>query len=120
MSSALPRVRLSLHLRPHPRPRIHPHHARTYTTPPQKPRSGHAEWYASMLPAMIPVALLGSAVYMALHLVQTRLAHEKALDDARAQLRVLEAEVDALTAARAGAPESGKAKAEAGSWWRFW
>jgi hypothetical protein len=27
-------------------------------------RSAHSEWYASMLPGMIPVALLGSGVYM--------------------------------------------------------
>lgn len=36
---------------------------RAYSTP-SKPRSGHADFYASLLPAMIPVALLGSAVYM--------------------------------------------------------
>ncbi|KIK30512.1 hypothetical protein PISMIDRAFT_670547, partial [Pisolithus microcarpus 441] len=28
------------------------------------PSSKHAEWYSSMLPGMIPIALLGSAVYM--------------------------------------------------------
>ncbi|KAG2152053.1 hypothetical protein BD769DRAFT_1402897 [Suillus cothurnatus] len=28
------------------------------------PRSAHSEWYASMLPGMVPVALLGSAVYL--------------------------------------------------------
>ncbi|KAL4081708.1 hypothetical protein V8B97DRAFT_81942 [Scleroderma yunnanense] len=27
-------------------------------------RSKHAQWYSSMLPAMVPIALLGSAVYM--------------------------------------------------------
>jgi hypothetical protein len=37
---------------------------RAYSTPASKPRSGHADFYASLLPAMIPVALLGSAVYM--------------------------------------------------------
>ncbi|KAF8138167.1 hypothetical protein EV363DRAFT_1393634 [Boletus edulis] len=37
---------------------------RVYSTSASKPRSGHADFYASLLPAMIPVALLGSAVYM--------------------------------------------------------
>lgn len=29
-----------------------------------KQRSAHGQWYADMLPGMVPVALLGSAVYM--------------------------------------------------------
>ncbi|KIJ70290.1 hypothetical protein HYDPIDRAFT_104984 [Hydnomerulius pinastri MD-312] len=39
-------------------------HHRAYSTSPSSARSGHANWYASMLPGMIPVAILGSAVYM--------------------------------------------------------
>ncbi|OJA20898.1 hypothetical protein AZE42_00888 [Rhizopogon vesiculosus] len=66
-----------------------------------EPRSAHAEWYASMLPGMIPVALLGSAVYMGLQLVQSRIAHEKFLDEAREQVRQLEEEVDRLQKQRA-------------------
>ncbi|KAG6378437.1 hypothetical protein JVT61DRAFT_12692 [Boletus reticuloceps] len=42
---------------------------RVYSTSASKPRSGHADFYASLLPAMIPVALLGSAVYMVSPLV---------------------------------------------------
>lgn len=30
----------------------------------ERQRSAHAQWYSDMLPAMVPVALLGSAVYM--------------------------------------------------------
>ena len=30
-------------------------------------RSAHAQWYADIVPAMIPVALLGSAVYLVSH-----------------------------------------------------
>lgn len=45
---------------------------------------------------MIPVALLGSAVYMGLHLAQSRLAHEKFLDEAQERIRVLEEQVDSL------------------------
>ncbi|KAG1820356.1 uncharacterized protein BJ212DRAFT_1203319, partial [Suillus subaureus] len=61
--------------------------------------SAHSEWYASMLPGMIPVALLGSAVYLVssgLQLLQSQLDHEKFLDEARDQVRQLEAEVDRL------------------------
>lgn len=85
-----------------------------------------------MLPGMIPVALLGSAVYMVstvmyltavfriilavqaamstcllilldqgLQLSQSRLAHEKFLDEAREQVRQLEEEVDKLQKQRA-------------------
>jgi hypothetical protein len=49
---------------------------------------------------MIPVALLGSAVYMGLHLLQTYLSHEKYLDEARARVRELEQEIDALVLER--------------------
>jgi len=45
---------------------------------------------------MIPVALLGSAVYMGLQLLQTHLSHEKYLDEARAHIEELEREIDAL------------------------
>jgi hypothetical protein len=76
---------------------------RAYSTPASKPRSGHADFYASLLPAMIPVALLGSAVYMGLHLAQSRLAHEKFLDEAREHIRVLEEEVDSLQRQRSPA-----------------
>jgi hypothetical protein len=49
---------------------------------------------------MIPVALLGSAVYMGLQLLQTSLSHEKYLDEARARVRELEQEIDALVLER--------------------
>ncbi|KAG9317191.1 hypothetical protein JVU11DRAFT_1384 [Chiua virens] len=61
-----------------------------------KPRSAHADFYSSLLPAMIPIALLGSAMYMGLHLVQSRLAHEKFLDEANERIRALEQQVDSL------------------------
>ncbi|KAI0303151.1 hypothetical protein BC826DRAFT_869499, partial [Russula brevipes] len=62
--------------------------------------SRHAQFYSDLVPAMIPVALLGSAVYMGLHLLQTSLSHEKYLDDARLRVEELEREIDALTLAR--------------------
>jgi len=49
---------------------------------------------------MIPVALLGSAVYLGLQLIREDLAHQKYLDEARAHVKELEAEVAELRAAR--------------------
>ncbi|KAL4076031.1 hypothetical protein J3A83DRAFT_2106474 [Scleroderma citrinum] len=77
-------------------------------------RSKHAQWYSSMLPAMVPIALLGSAVYMALHLAQSKLAHEKFVDQANARIRMLEDEVDKLQSDRRVTPESSQS-----SWWRW-
>jgi hypothetical protein len=58
--------------------------------------SRHAQFYSDLVPAMVPVALLGSAVYMGLQLLQTSLAHEKYLDEARARVQELEREIDVL------------------------
>ena len=97
------------------RGRLHCPHERTYSQqPPHK--SAHAQWYSDVVPAMIPVALLGSAVYLVcgsisihtssdhtictqgLSLAQGGLAHEKYLEEARAHVKELEAEVAALRA----------------------
>ncbi|KAI0269235.1 hypothetical protein BC834DRAFT_865393 [Gloeopeniophorella convolvens] len=60
------------------------------------PSSRHAQFYSDLVPAMIPVALLGSAVYMGLQLLQTYLSHEKYLDEARARVDELEREINIL------------------------
>jgi hypothetical protein len=62
--------------------------------------SRHAQFYSDLVPAMVPVALLGSAVYMGLQLLQTCLAHEKYLDEARARVQGLEREIDVLVLER--------------------
>jgi len=72
-------------------------HERAYSQQPA-PKSAHAQWYADVVPAMIPVALLGSAVYLGLSLAQGGLAHEKYLEETRAHVKDLEAEVAALRA----------------------
>ncbi|KAG1753867.1 uncharacterized protein EDB91DRAFT_1077547 [Suillus paluster] len=83
-----------------------------------EPRSGHADWYASMLPGMIPVALLGSAMYMGLQLLQSRLAHERFLDEAREEVRQLEDEVDKLQKERAAQPSIvSSSRTSASKWW---
>ncbi|KAI6152089.1 hypothetical protein BKA82DRAFT_4107038 [Pisolithus tinctorius] len=80
--------------------------------------SKHAEWYSSMLPGMIPIALLGSAVYMGLHLAQCTLAHEKFLDQADARIRNLEEEVGRLQRERSVSSQPSPSKSQ-GSWWRW-
>ncbi|EGO01846.1 hypothetical protein SERLA73DRAFT_177381 [Serpula lacrymans var. lacrymans S7.3] len=76
---------------------------------PPPPRSRHAQWYAEMVPGMIPVAILGSAVYLGLRLLQSDLAHEKDLEDAQAHIHELEHKVDALQAARRTIASTGSA-----------
>lgn len=60
----------------------------------------HRALYSSVFPAMLPVALLGSAVYMGLHLARDRLAHERLLDEANVRIAALEHELDVLAAQR--------------------
>lgn len=76
-------------------------------------RARHAQWYSSVLPGMVPIALLGSAVYMALHLAQSKLAHEKFIDEANARIRALEEEVARLQKDRHAVPQSR-------NWWWRW
>jgi len=66
----------------------------------KKRASPHAQFYSDLVPGMIPIALLGSALYLGLQLLQSRLSHEKYLDEERARVEQLEAEVDALCAER--------------------
>lgn len=77
---------------------------------------------------MIPVALLGSAVYLALQLVQVNLAHEKHLDEAKARLSELETEVNALReerrqnlarASTSETPDSPNVGQVSRRWWPF-
>ncbi|THV08726.1 hypothetical protein K435DRAFT_847567 [Dendrothele bispora CBS 962.96] len=67
---------------------------RLYST--TSPKSPHAQWYSDVVPAMIPICLLGSAVYLGLQLAQTRLSHEKYMDAAQQRAALLEAQVHQL------------------------
>lgn len=88
-----------------------------------KVRSAHAQWYSTMAPAMIPVFLLGSAVYLGLQLTHQKLAHEKFMEEALVRVTVLEAEVHALQEKRERAthetvlPASDTVKAKKSGWW---
>lgn len=63
---------------------------------PPKPPSPHGQFYSELVPGMLPIALLGSAVYMALKLVQTNLSQERYLDEAREKIGRLEEELEGL------------------------
>ncbi|KAF5369883.1 hypothetical protein D9758_001213 [Tetrapyrgos nigripes] len=65
------------------------------------PRSPHAQWYSDVVPAMIPMFLLGSAVYLGLQLAHTRLSHEKHMEAAQQRVAALEVQVDELQHIRA-------------------
>ncbi|KAJ7228820.1 hypothetical protein GGX14DRAFT_554877 [Mycena pura] len=61
-----------------------------------KPKTPIGEWYSGILPAMFPIALLGSAVYTGLLYAQLSLSHEKTMEEQATRLKELEAEVDAI------------------------
>ncbi|KAJ3811804.1 hypothetical protein F5876DRAFT_38817 [Lentinula aff. lateritia] len=88
----------------------------------QKPKSPHAQWYSDVLPAMIPIFLLGSAVYLGLQLAQTRLSHERYMIEARERVETLESQIDAaLQRNREREPESTHSKSPSDKpSWRFW
>ncbi|RPD61906.1 hypothetical protein L226DRAFT_571303 [Lentinus tigrinus ALCF2SS1-7] len=58
--------------------------------------SRHAQFYTDYVAGMIPVALLGSAVYIGLRTWQQHLAHERFLEEAQDHVQRLEEEVAIL------------------------
>ncbi|RDB22612.1 hypothetical protein Hypma_010378 [Hypsizygus marmoreus] len=98
-------------------------HRRPYSeSATQKPRSGHAQWYSDIVPAMIPIFLLGSAIYLGLQLTQLKLSHEKFMEEAKERVRELEAEIDALQEQRlkekeASPPKATSVTSKKSGWW---
>ncbi|KAH9844039.1 uncharacterized protein C8Q71DRAFT_731004, partial [Rhodofomes roseus] len=88
-----------------------------------KSPSRHAQFYSDLIPGMIPVALLGSAVYLALRLAQAHLSHEKFLEEAHARVNALEEEIEALRNAQVTTTESSAQAGPSGGsastsrWW---
>ncbi|TDL29274.1 hypothetical protein BD410DRAFT_779625 [Rickenella mellea] len=94
--------------------------ARSYSDgSPQK--SPHAQWYAEIGPAMIPVFLLGSAVYLGLQLAQVHLSNEKYLSEASTKIRDLEADLEKLKSDRNQRLEvtQSSRNGDRKSWWWF-
>ncbi|KAL0949627.1 hypothetical protein HGRIS_009672 [Hohenbuehelia grisea] len=98
--------------------------------PPPPPTKGktpspHAQWYADIVPAMVPIALIGSAIYLALQLAQVTLSQEKFVDEAEVRIAALEAEIRALEEQRQLASTSASAPltklpqdtSRASRWW---
>ncbi|OCH93625.1 hypothetical protein OBBRIDRAFT_771400 [Obba rivulosa] len=92
------------------------------TPPDTRGRSRHAQFYSDLVPGMLPVALLGSAVYLGLRYAQAYLSHEKYLEDAHAKIKALEDEIITLRDAMEREPSlamesrpSGKSRWS--SWW---
>ncbi|KAF9569496.1 hypothetical protein CPC08DRAFT_701994 [Agrocybe pediades] len=99
-------------------------------------KSRHAQFYSDLLPAMIPVFLLGSTIFLGLQLTQLTLSHEKFIQESEQRVRELEREIEALQARKerenAGgsmSPSNSSAEpsssVQAGtkggkSWWAFW
>ncbi|KAJ7937210.1 hypothetical protein B0H13DRAFT_203469 [Mycena leptocephala] len=46
-----------------------------------KPKSPMGQWYSNILPAMLPISLLATAVYTALLYTQLTLSHEKTMEE---------------------------------------
>jgi len=87
-----------------------PKNWRPYSKSESSEKSAHAQWYSDLLPGMLPVALLGSAVYLGLQLTREILVHEKYLDEARARVKELEVDVAKLRAEKQNTvvPSTGK------------
>ncbi|KIJ56568.1 hypothetical protein M422DRAFT_238193 [Sphaerobolus stellatus SS14] len=73
---------------------LRPRATRLYSSAPR--RNPHADWYSQILPAMLPIALLGSSVYLGLHLIRTNLATERRADLCDARIIQLEEELAQL------------------------
>ncbi|KAF9779469.1 hypothetical protein BJ322DRAFT_1013100 [Thelephora terrestris] len=58
--------------------------------------SKHSSWYRDMIPGMIPIALLGSSVYLGLQLARAKFSHEKQLVEAQERVAHLEARLKHL------------------------
>jgi len=80
---------------------------------PSASKSRHAQWYSDMVPGMLPIALIGSTVYMTLQLVRTNLSHEQYLEDARARVQELETKLEKLQQEKVAEPSPQTVK-------RFW
>ncbi|KAF9535103.1 hypothetical protein CPB83DRAFT_803586 [Crepidotus variabilis] len=100
---------------------------RSYATPSSSAgKSPHAAVYTSTFPAMIPVFLLGSAVYLGLQLTQMNLSHEKYMSEATARVEELEGDIKGLREKRASISDQTSTGQESpsppsgSSRWRLW
>ncbi|GHJ85884.1 hypothetical protein NliqN6_2286 [Naganishia liquefaciens] len=60
------------------------------------PKSRHLVWYREIVPATLPVILLGTGIFFTLTLLQTHLSHSRSLEDSAARITALEDELREL------------------------
>lgn len=66
---------------------------------------------------MVPIFLLGSAVYFGLQLTRSKLSHDKYMQEAKQQVLTLEAEIDVLQQNRATTVISDASSKKPSHWW---
>ncbi|KIL68142.1 hypothetical protein M378DRAFT_72123 [Amanita muscaria Koide BX008] len=98
--------------------------------------SRHKLWYTDTLPALVPVFLLGSAVYLArfyflfaplpqtdvkqgLQLTHLRVSHERHMEESSDRIKQLEVEIETLQAERVTKvpPREEQQSPKKGWWW---
>ncbi|KZO93228.1 hypothetical protein CALVIDRAFT_540219 [Calocera viscosa TUFC12733] len=83
--------------------------APTQPPPPQKPRdkSRHASFYSDILPAWLPIIVIGSAVFLTLQMTRAHLAQERWTAEIRGEIAGLEGQYEEVQRARRGEQSPG-------------
>ncbi|WVN86545.1 uncharacterized protein L203_101712 [Cryptococcus depauperatus CBS 7841] len=94
LKKALPisaRVHTSAHV-----PMSHAHLPRASyhgATTSQKKPSPHASWYREIVPAMLPIFVISTTIFLSLSLLRTHLSHSKSLAESEQRIAELESEL---------------------------
>ncbi|KAK6903280.1 hypothetical protein I203_108545 [Kwoniella mangroviensis CBS 8507] len=67
----------------------------------QAPRNGkkpspHMVWYRDIVPAMIPIFLISTTLFLSLSLIRTHLSHSKSLSESNSKIQELESQLSQL------------------------
>ncbi|WVQ76516.1 hypothetical protein IAR50_006186 [Cryptococcus sp. DSM 104548] len=75
------------------------HHLSNHTQQAQrqhKPPNAHANWYREIVPAMLPIFVLSTTIFLSLSLLRTYLSHSYSLAESEIRISELEAELQEL------------------------
>ncbi|OCF39450.1 hypothetical protein I317_06774 [Kwoniella heveanensis CBS 569] len=61
-----------------------------------KKKSPHLVWYREIVPAMIPIFLISTTLFLSLSLIRTHLSHSKSLSESTSKIEELEAQLAQL------------------------
>ncbi|KAK8869506.1 hypothetical protein IAR55_000071 [Kwoniella newhampshirensis] len=75
---------------PHHIPHTVHAHPRPSPPPPPKRPSPHAVWYREIVPAMLPIFLISTTLFLSLSLLRTYLSHSRSLTEAESRISELE------------------------------